>query len=68
MPIRNLKRPAADYRAKAEALVEMVGLARFLHHYPHGVSGGMQQRVGLARALIHDPNCCLWTSRLLRSM
>jgi NitT/TauT family transport system ATP-binding protein len=59
VPVRNLGRSVKDYRAKAEALVHMVGLSKFLHHYPHELSGGMQQRVGLARALVHDPKLLL---------
>ena len=59
VPIRNLRWPVSDYKAKAEALVEMVGLAKFMHHYPNELSGGMQQRVGLARALVHDPKLLL---------
>src|SRR5699024_7797760 len=41
-------------RKAAEAL-EMVGLADWLEHYPSQLSGGMQQRVGLARAIAADP-------------
>jgi NitT/TauT family transport system ATP-binding protein len=37
----------------------MVGLSRFEHHYPHELSGGMQQRVNLARALVMDPQILL---------
>jgi NitT/TauT family transport system ATP-binding protein len=59
VPIRNLNRPVGEYRDKAEALIRMVGLTKFLHHYPHELSGGMQQRVGLARALVHDPKLLL---------
>ncbi|MEE2822403.1 MAG: ABC transporter ATP-binding protein [Acidobacteriota bacterium] len=44
---------------KAKELLEIVGLKGFEHHYPHELSGGMQQRVNLARALLIDPHLLL---------
>jgi NitT/TauT family transport system ATP-binding protein len=52
--IRDLR--VADYRAPARDLIRLVGLDGFEDAHPHQLSGGMQQRVGLCRALIHDPD------------
>ncbi|MFJ7412564.1 ABC transporter ATP-binding protein [Streptomyces sp. NPDC098077] len=42
-------------RARAEELIRMTGLTGFEDAYPHELSGGMQQRVALCRALLHEP-------------
>jgi NitT/TauT family transport system ATP-binding protein len=46
---------AAERRDLARHFIELVGLAAFSEHFPHELSGGMQQRVGIARALMRKP-------------
>lgn len=40
-------------------LLEDFGLGQFLHHHPHKLSGGMQQRVNIAAAIVHNPHYLL---------
>src|SRR5215207_3331568 len=51
----NFRREKAQYRAQAKALLKTVGLDGFGDRFPWELSGGMQQRVSLCRALIHQP-------------
>jgi NitT/TauT family transport system ATP-binding protein len=59
LPIEILKNDRSSMEKKATELLELVGLRDFMDSYPNELSGGMQQRVSIARALIHDPKLLL---------
>jgi NitT/TauT family transport system ATP-binding protein len=52
-------RDTKAYASRAEALIKLVGLEGFGKAYPHELSGGMQQRVAVARGFINDPSLLL---------
>jgi len=53
------KEGKAELKARTQSVLEMVGLAHAMHKYPGEVSGGMKQRVGIARALAMEPQVLL---------
>jgi NitT/TauT family transport system ATP-binding protein len=59
VPVEVQQRDRAEFGARARKLIEMVGLSGFENKYPSELSGGMQQRVGICRALVHDPSFLL---------
>ena len=59
VPISAMGGNVRQARERAMELLRMVKLETFARHYPHELSGGMQQRVGIARGLIHDPSLML---------
>jgi NitT/TauT family transport system ATP-binding protein len=58
-PIQMLGWPVQAHRDAAERLIELVGLRGFEKALPNELSGGMQQRVSICRALIYDPEVLL---------
>ena len=55
VPIEVMGLPRKEYRQRALDLLEMSGLSAFAHHYPWQLSGGMQRRAAICRALVFDP-------------
>ena len=59
MPVEVKKLPREKFTERAKALLKMVGLEGFENKYPWQLSGGMQQRASICRALVHDPKIVL---------
>jgi NitT/TauT family transport system ATP-binding protein len=59
LPVEFAKLDTAGYAEKARGLIKLVGLGGFEDMYPHELSGGMQQRASLCRALVTDPQLLL---------
>ncbi len=59
LPAEILGLPVRASRERARDLLAMMGLGDFADKYPYELSGGMQQRAAIARALVHDPKLIL---------
>lgn len=59
LPAEILGLPSREAKERARDLLDMVGLSGFEDKYPYELSGGMQQRAAIARALVHDPKLIL---------
>ena len=59
MPLLVRRVPAEEARARAQAVLDRVGLSARLTHRPHQLSGGERQRAAVARALVTDPSLVL---------
>ena len=59
LPLLLTRLSRAERRRHVEIALSMVGLADRMHHYPRQLSGGQEQRVGIARAIVADPTFLL---------
>jgi NitT/TauT family transport system ATP-binding protein len=59
LPAEILGIPLAEARERGRHLLSLVGLSGYEEKYPYELSGGMQQRAAIARALVHDPKLVL---------
>ena len=66
LPIGQL--PEEEQQTRLEKVLQTVGLGAYEYAYPRELSGGMKQRVGMARASSRSPRSSRWTSRSVRLM
>jgi len=59
LPLEIMRIPEAEAHARARDLIDLVGLTGFEDWLPHDLSGGMLQRVAIARSLVQDPELLL---------
>jgi putative ABC transport system ATP-binding protein len=59
LPLLLTKLGKADRAKRVQVALSVVGLAERMHHYPRQLSGGQEQRVGIARAIVTDPTLLL---------
>jgi putative ABC transport system ATP-binding protein len=59
LPLLLTKLAKADRRKRVEVALSVVGLGERMNHYPRQLSGGQEQRVGIARAIVTDPTLLL---------
>ena len=59
LPLLLTKLGKSDRRRRVEVALSVVGLGERMHHYPRQLSGGQEQRVGIARAIVTDPTLLL---------
>ena len=59
LPLLLTKLSKADRRKRVEVALSVVGLGDRMHHFPRQLSGGQEQRVGIARAIVTDPTLLL---------
>jgi len=59
LPLLLTKLGKADRRKRVEVALKAVGLGERMHHFPRQLSGGQEQRVGIARAIVTDPTLLL---------
>jgi NitT/TauT family transport system ATP-binding protein len=59
LPLEIMKKSKKEQKERSDRMLELVGLEYYANHYPNQLSGGMQQRVGIARALVLQPQLLL---------
>src|SRR5215203_2302514 len=59
LPLLLTKLSKAERRKRVQVALSVVGLGERMHHYPRQLSGGQEQRVGIARAIVTDPTLLL---------
>jgi putative ABC transport system ATP-binding protein len=59
LPLLLTKLSKSERRKRVEVALRAVGLSERMHHYPRQLSGGQEQRVGIARAIVTDPTLLL---------